>query len=115
MENITSEEERFLARALAVVEKRLPDNRFNNETLAQEVGMSRVQLNGKLQTLLGQDGSEFIMAARLRRAAEFLREEGATVSAVAARTGFKSAGSFARCFKQRYGCRPADYGTTERR
>lgn len=115
MENITSQDERFLARALAIVEKRLPDKQFNSETLAQEVGMSRVQLNGKLQTLLGQDGGQFIMAARLRQAAELLREDATTVSAVACRTGFKSAGYFARCFKKRFGCRPSDYGTTERR
>ena len=104
-----------MADALAVVERHLADKQFNAEILAKKVGMSRVQLNGRLQTLLGQDSRQFIMAGRLRRAAELLREDAATVSAVASRVGFKSAGYFTRCFKKRFGCLPSDYEITERR
>ena len=109
MQTITSEDERFLVRALAVVEKHLVDKQFSIETLAQEAGMSRAQLDGKLQTLLGQDGSQFIMSARLQHAAELLQEEGATAGAAASRTGFKSASYFAKCFKKRFGCSPSEF------
>jgi AraC-like DNA-binding protein len=120
VKTITPEDEHFLTQALSVVEKHLANKQFDAETLAREVGMSRAQLNGKLQTLLGQNGQQFIMAARLRRSAEILREDGATVGeilredgatvgAVASRVGFKSASYFARCFKKRFGCLPSEF------
>jgi AraC-like DNA-binding protein len=89
VKTITPEDEHFLTQALSVVEKHLANKQFDAETLAREVGMS--------------------MAARLRRSAEILREDGATVGAVASRVGFKSAGYFARCFKKRFGCLPSEF------
>jgi AraC-like DNA-binding protein len=115
MKFMTKEDEGFLANVLAAVEKHFADKQFNTETLAQETAISRAELNKRLQVLLGQDSRQFILAVRLRRAAELLREDTATVSAVASRVGFRSASYFTRCFKKRFGCLPSDYGTTERR
>ncbi len=51
----------------------------------------------------------YLIQYRLRRAAQLLRETDKSVAAIAAETGFQSAGYFCRRFRALFGASPGDY------
>ncbi len=106
---VTSTDRAFLERALAVVEKYIGDEDFDVETLASEVAMSRRQLHRKLQALINQAPSEFILSVRLQRAAELLQKQAGTIAEIAYMTGFNTPNYFAKCFRKQFGCSAAAY------
>ena len=106
---ITSADERFLLRAMAVIERYLGEPDFSVEQMGKEVGMSRMQLYRKLQALTGQAPNDFIKTMRLQRAAQLLAKGSGTVSEVSYQVGFSSHSYFSKCFVEQYGKTPSDY------
>jgi DNA-binding response OmpR family regulator len=106
---ITSADERFLLRAMAVIERYLGEPDFSVELMGKEVGMSRMQLYRKLQALTGQAPNDFIKTMRLQRAAQLLAKGSGTVSEVSYQVGFSSHSYFSKCFVEQYGKTPSDY------
>ena len=106
---ITSADEKFLRKVMETVEKFMSDTEFETETLAQEVGMSRMQLHRKLQALTGHSTREFVRTLRLQRAAELLKKKAGTVSEICYEVGFNSLSHFADAFRKQYGRNPSDY------
>ena len=106
---ITSADERFLLRAMAVIERYLGEPEFSVERMGKEVGMSRMQLYRKLQALTGQAPNDFIKTMRLQRAAQLLAKGSGTVSEVSFQVGFSSHSYFSKCFVEQYGKTPSDY------
>jgi signal transduction histidine kinase/ligand-binding sensor domain-containing protein/DNA-binding response OmpR family regulator len=106
---ITSADERFLLRAMAVIERNLGEPDFSVERMGKEVGMSRMQLYRKLQALTGQAPNDFIKTMRLQRAAQLLAKGSGTVSEVSFQVGFSSHSYFSKCFVEQYGKTPSDY------
>jgi len=106
---ITSTDERFLLRAMAVIERYLGEPDFSVEQMGKEVGMSRMQLYRKLQALTGQAPNDFIKTMRLQRAAQLLAKGSGTVSEISFQVGFSSHSYFSKCFAEQYGKTPSDY------
>ncbi len=106
---VTSSDERFLGRLMESVEKHMADPDCDTETLAQDVYMSRMQLNRKLQALTGHSTHEFLRAQRLKRAAQILQQRAGNVSEVAYEVGFASPSHFARAFREQFGVPPSEY------
>jgi signal transduction histidine kinase/ligand-binding sensor domain-containing protein/DNA-binding response OmpR family regulator len=106
---IESMEEKFLRKALEVVEKHLSETDFETATLAREVCMSRMQLNRKLQALTGRSAHQFIRNLRLQRAAKLLGSHWGNVTEVAFEVGFTSLSSFAKAFREEFGVSPSKY------
>jgi signal transduction histidine kinase/ligand-binding sensor domain-containing protein/DNA-binding response OmpR family regulator len=106
---ITSADERFLHRAMAVIERYLGEADFSVELMGKEVGMSRMQLYRKLQALTGQAPNDFIKTMRLQRAAQLLAKGSGTVSEISYQVGFSSHSYFSKCFIEQYGKTPSDY------
>ena len=106
---VTSSDERFLKKLMESVEKHMADPDCGTETLAQDVCMSRMQLNRKLQVLTGHSTHEFLRAQRLKRAAQILHQHAGNVSEVAYEVGFASPSHFARAFKEQFGVPPSEY------
>lgn len=107
---VTSADNRFLQRAIEILEQHISDPDFTARELAKNLGMSRAHLNRKLKGLTGQKTTEFIRFVRLKRAAELLRQKYGTVSEIAYESGFNHLSYFARCFKEQYGVAPSEYG-----
>src|SRR6185436_8001786 len=69
---VTSLDEKFIAKVMAVIEKHLGDELFSIEELATEVGYSSMHLYRKVKALSGQSPSVFLRTVRLKRAGDLL-------------------------------------------
>ena len=96
----------FLEDILNVVEANLANDQFGIDTLVEELGMSKSNINRKLRALLNQSTNQFIQSIRLQRAFELLEQHAGTVSEVAFQIGFGSTAYFVKCFKEKYGKTP---------
>lgn len=107
---ITTYDERFLHRAMAIVEEHIADTEFDTEGFAKQMGTSRMQLNRKLRALTDQTTGEFIRTLRLKRAAQLLANKGGTtIVEIAYEVGFSSPAYFAKCFRDQFGVTPSEY------
>ena len=106
---ISSPEEKFLHKAVEVVENNIADAELDIERFAQEVGVSRMQLYRKLHALTDMTVKEFIRSIRLKRATQLLMQEKMTVSEIAYAVGFKDLSHFRKCFRQAYGMNATEY------
>jgi len=106
---VASADEKFLQRAMEIIEKNIHDPEFNALIFAQKLGLSRVHLNRKLSGLVGQKTNEFIRTIRLKMAAKLLQNRAGTVSEIAYEVGFNHLSYFANCFKAQYGVLPSEY------
>jgi len=106
---INSADEVFLKKVLAAVEKHLTEEDFEVETLADEVAMSRAQLNRKLRALASQSVMEFVQSIRLQRAAELLQKKVGTIAEVAFMVGFGDPSYFTKSFRRQFGKTPSEF------
>ncbi|MBN1482281.1 response regulator [candidate division KSB1 bacterium] len=104
---VTSIDERFLKRAINIVEQHMDDPDLNTEKLSRLVGLSRMHFNRKLQALTGQTIALFIRTIRLKRAARLLEEHRGNVAQVAYEVGFSNPSYFSECFQKQFGKRPS--------
>jgi signal transduction histidine kinase/DNA-binding response OmpR family regulator len=105
----TSVDEKFLQKALQVVEKNIEETDFSAEQFASEISVSRAHIHRKLKALTGQSATEFIRAIRLKRAAQLLSQNAGSVSEIAYQSGFNNLSYFTKCFKEAYGTLPSTY------
>lgn len=84
----------------------LADSDLNVETLAAELGLSRVQLYRKVKQLTGSSPVEIIRITRLKAAEQMLRTTSKTVSEISYDVGFSSPSYFTKCFKDYFGHLP---------
>ena len=84
----------------------LSDSELNVETLAAELGLSRVQLYRKVKRITGSSPVEIIRITRLKAAEHLLRTTSKTVSEISYDVGFSSPSYFTKCFKDYFGHLP---------
>jgi len=106
---ITSIDEQFLQKAIAIVEKKMSDGDFTVQELSREMGMSRTLLYKKILTLTGKPPLDFIRSLRLKRAALLLGKSQLTVSEITFRVGFKDPKYFRKQFLKEFGVLPSMY------
>lgn len=107
--DIKANDELFLERLVKVINENLSDVDFTIENLAEEIGISRVQLHRKLKDLMGVSTSEFIRNLRLKQATILLKENKVNISQIAYAVGFSNPILFSSAFKKTYGCTPKEY------
>ncbi len=112
---ISSPEEKFLHKAVEVVENNIADTELDIERFAQEVGVSRMQLYRKLNALTDMTVKEFIRSIRLKRATQLIEQDKMTVSEIAYAVGFKDLSHFRKCFRQMYGMTATEYKQKNRK
>jgi len=110
---VTSMDDAFLKKLMAVVEERMGDETFTVEELGNRLNMSRVQLHRKITALTSQSASEFIRYMRLHRAMDLLKQKAATVSEIAYMVGFSTPSHFTKCFHELFGATPSEVSRTE--
>ncbi len=105
---VTSMDDQFLQKVMAIVEKKIGDEKFRVEEFAEEVSMSRSQLHRKLTALTNQSPSDFIRYMRLHRAKQLLEQNAGNVSEIAFQVGFNSVAYFSKCFREQFGVVPSE-------
>lgn len=106
---ITSVDEKFLQRAISVVESHISEEQFSVTLLCEAMSMSRSTLFRKLYALTGQSPVDFVNTIRLKRAAGLLRQHAGNVTVVALEVGFSNPSYFAKIFKKQFGIAPRQY------
>ena len=109
---VTSIDEKFLQRAISIVEANISESDFNIDQFCSKIGMSRRTLNRKLRALTGLSTNEFIRLLRLKRAGQLLRNKSATIVEIAYQVGFNNPSYFAECFRKQFGKSPSEYAST---
>lgn len=110
----TSIEQVFLQKTITIIETHFSDYRFSVERLAEQLNMSVSQLNRKLNVLIDQPAGQLIRSLRLKRAADLLKQNSATVSEICYNLGFNDLSYFSRAFKKQFGCTPTEYKDLEK-
>jgi DNA-binding response OmpR family regulator len=114
-QSVVSADEKFLQRALEIVEKQLSNADFSVEELSRELCMNRVSVYRRIFSITGQTPVEFIRTVRLRRAAQLLAQTEMNVTEVAYEVGFNNPKYFAKYFKIAYKMLPSAYASAMRR
>jgi len=108
---VSSLDNSLLKRIMEVVEKKMGDENFSVEELAQSVCLSRRHLNRKLSALTNLSPTEFIQYMRLHRARNLLVKKAGSVAEIAFQVGFSSPSYFSSCFLKRFGFLPSKINT----
>lgn len=104
-----SVDNRFLQRVTKAVEDHIHEADFNVEALALALNMSRSALYLKLKAFADQTPQGFIRTLRLKRSAQLLCEDAASIRDIAAKVGFLEPTHFSRDFKTQFGVSPSQY------
>ncbi|MDR2057618.1 MAG: response regulator [Dysgonamonadaceae bacterium] len=102
-------DEKFVKKAVCIVENNICNPDFSVEDLSREVGMSRVYFYKKILSLTAKTPSEFIRFIRLKRVAGLLEKSQLYVNEVAFQTGFNDLKLFRKYFKDEFGVTPTEY------
>ena len=105
---VTSLDDQFLQKAMAIIEKKMGDEKFSVEEFAEEIGMSRSQLHRKLTALTNLSPSDFIRYMRLHRAKQLVEQNVGNISEIAFQVGFNSVAYFTKCFREQFGVVPSE-------
>lgn len=103
-----STDHKILDKLTEAIENNLQNEQFGVPELAEAAGLSKSQLNRRLQTITYQSASQFIREYRLKKANELLQSKAATPTEVAYKVGFSSPSYFSTSFKEFYGYSPGE-------
>lgn len=106
---ITPVDEKFINKAIEIVEKHMKDEQFSLVMFRQEMNLSRSTLSRKISALTGQSPTEFIRTIRLKRAAKLLEQNFGNISEVSFEVGLNNISYFNRSFKKLYGISPTEF------
>ena len=107
---ITTIDQKLMTRIMESIEKNMDNAEYSVEELSSDVGMHRMNLYRKIQSLAGMTPSEFIRTMRLKRAAQLLRDDpNLSVSEVSDMVGFNTQKYFTKYFKEMFGVTPSQF------
>ncbi|HSH19006.1 MAG TPA: response regulator, partial [Draconibacterium sp.] len=109
---VTSVDEKFITRAMEIIEKNMGNSEFEVRQFQEEMFMSRMQLFRKIKALTNQTPGEFIRTIRLKRAASLIKQNFGNIAQITFEVGFNNPSYFAKCFKDLFGELPSDYMKT---
>ena len=109
---ITSIDKKFLQGVIKVINNHLSDTDFTVEMFAEELSMSRRNLDRKLIALSGETTNDIIKRLRLTHAAKLLSQDFGNISEVALEVGFSNPAYFSKCFSEQFGLSPSEYKTS---
>ncbi len=104
-----SADDRLMQNIRQTIINHLDDSDFSVDSLAAEVGISRVHLNRKLKKLCGISPNAYIRSVRLKQAAWMLANKQVNISEAAYRVGFSSHSYFSSNFHDFFGMTPKEF------
>lgn len=105
----TKLDQRFIEKALQIIEQNIGNSEFDAMKFATEIGMSRAQLYRKIKAVTGFSVNELIRNVRLKKAPDLLLSSEYNVTDTAYALGFNQKTYFTKCFTDYYGMSPSKY------
>jgi DNA-binding response OmpR family regulator/two-component sensor histidine kinase len=97
----------FMQNVVQIIRKKLDDDNFSVQILADALYLSRVQVFRKIKALTGQTPTLFIRQIRLQTAHQLIQQTDQTIAEIAFQVGFKDPAYFSRVFTEVYGFPPS--------
>ena len=110
-----NKEHPFFIKVTELVEKNIDNSNYNVEDLCRDLGMSRMNMYRKFQSLSTITPLEFIRIYRLNKGATLLQTSDLSINEIAYAVGFSSAQYFAKCFKEVFQLTPRQYREREKK
>ena len=107
--HITPVDQKFLQKALSIINEHISDTSFGVEKLADKMAVSRSLLFKKIDALVGEKPVELIRRTRLNKAAKLIESNSGNISEIALEVGFSNPSYFTECFKEQFGVAPSKY------
>ena len=102
-------DEKFIKKAIEVVEKNINNSEYSVVTFSSDMAMDRSNLYRKMQSLVGKSPLEFIRSMRMKRAAQLLKTGKYSIIEVSVMVGYNSTRIFSQNFKETFGVIPSQY------
>lgn len=97
----------FLGQVQECILANIDDDRFDANSLGNQMAISRAQLFRRLKSLTGHSPGMYIKNIRLEKAKELLQSSDISVSEAAFKTGFATPSNFTKVFAEKYGITPS--------
>ncbi|EOZ97812.1 DNA-binding response regulator, AraC family [Indibacter alkaliphilus LW1] len=108
--SLSKEDSQFISKAKRIVEENIPNENFNVDVMAQELGMSRTKFYATLKSTTNKTPNDFILDIKLNKAAKLiLKQPNKSIADIANQSGFSTARYFSQCFKNYFGVSPSQY------
>ena len=111
---VVTSDEKLIHRFNEKIKELMTNPDLSVEMVSRELGISRVQLNRRWQTITNESPGNYIRNYRLKHAAWLLLHKNMSISEVAYSVGFTSQAYFSTIFKKQYGMTPTEYIETQR-
>lgn len=98
-----------LMRALAHIRDQYPDSRLDNARVAAQADVTPNHLSAVFRERLGMTLHRYLTQVRIEQAKRLLQAGTATITEIAARTGFSGIHAFCRAFRRETGQTPGQY------
>ena len=108
-QKITSVDQKFLEKVLAVITEQMSEPSFGVEALTEQMAVSRSLLLKKVAALTGEAPVDLIKRTRLNKAAKLIEAGFGNAFQVALEVGFSSPSYFTKCFRKQFGVTPSEY------
>ena len=105
--SVPSMEQQFLEKMRGIIDKNMGDENFSVDVLAEQLGISKRQLQRKLKALTDCTPNHCIRIMRLRRAKQLLEQNAGNVTEVAFSVGYTDLTAFSRAFKEEFNVLPS--------
>jgi signal transduction histidine kinase/ligand-binding sensor domain-containing protein/DNA-binding NarL/FixJ family response regulator len=102
-------DEAFIEKTTKVILDNISDPDFKLENVLKAVGIGRSQFYRKIQSITGQNPSNFIRSTRLRYASELLLNSAYSIKEVTHMTGFNSTAYFSKTFRELFNVSPSEF------
>lgn len=114
-DNIVSKDDKqFIDNVIEVLSKNYNDENYNQDALAQDLMISRIQLYRKIKQIAQTTPGDFIRTYRLKQAENMLIHTDKTIQEIMLECGFHNKAYFYREFAKIHNCSPKDFRTKEK-
>lgn len=104
-----TKEESLVKAVTEYMNRNYMDSSFCLNMIADELGISSKYLATVFKKQTGMSVGEYMLSARMVKAAEMMADSNQTITSIANRVGMENESYFYRMFKKYYGCTPREY------
>lgn len=112
---VHKEDKEFIYNLTKIITVNMSNENFSLDTLALEMGISKMQLYRRLKDIKNETPTDFIRKMRLRQAEYLLKTTNETVLEIMYKCGFNNKAYFYRLFSKEYNMTPKEYRDNAKR